>query len=411
LLTELCPSGVEFKQLVEISVLENTGVDKKIIVGQKKVKLLNYMDVYRNKHINKDIIKMEVSATDAKIKSCNIEKGDIFITPTSETIDDIGHASVADEDITDSVYSYHVMRIRLNHKNTTTPYYIRYLFESDIIQNQILKLATGMTRFGLKKGRFESIKVPLPPLLIQEEIVKILDGFTELEAELEAELELELEARKKQYEYYKEELFSFTFNLQHIRIKDICDIGDGLHGTPNYNDSGSYYFINGNNLKEGKIIFDSKTKRVDDEVYSKNGIIFVKGKTVFMSINGTIGSVSHFNNEPIVLGKSVAYFNVKSNLLDSTFLFYFLKTKFAKNYFETQKTGATIKNLGLRSIREFKIPLPSITEQRHLVTLLNKFETIVYNISNCLPAELSARRSQYEYYRGKLLTFKEYVKQ
>jgi type I restriction enzyme S subunit len=124
----------------------------------------------------------------------------LFITPTSETRDEIGFAAVAIEDISDSVYSYHVMRYRLNNKNAVTPYFIRYLFESDDLRIQIYRASKGLTRYGLSAKDFAKLTIPFPPLDIQEEIVKTLDLFTKLEAELEAELE----ARKTQYNILSE---------------------------------------------------------------------------------------------------------------------------------------------------------------------------------------------------------------
>ena len=152
-LTELlemhCPNGVEYKKLGDLGIFENIGVDKKTVEGQPLVSLLNYVDVYKNIHIGNNVPKMIVSATTKKIQDCTCEKGDIFITPTSETRDDIGHAAVVTETLINTVYSYHIMRFRLTEINMTTSFFIRYMFESELVQKQIYKLAKGLTRFGL----------------------------------------------------------------------------------------------------------------------------------------------------------------------------------------------------------------------------------------------------------------------
>ena len=205
LIQKLCPNGVEYKKLGDLGTFENVGVDKKTIEGQALIKLLNYVDVYKNRYIDNNIPQMIVSASNKKISNCSCEKGDIFITPTSETRDDIGHAAVIIETLVDTVYSYHIMRFRLSEYNMTTSFFIRYLFETDIVQKQICKLAKGLTRFGLSKDDFAKIKIPLPPLEVQEEIVKILDRFADYAAELQAELQ----ARQEQYEYYRDKLLSF----------------------------------------------------------------------------------------------------------------------------------------------------------------------------------------------------------
>lgn len=198
LIQKLCPDGVEYRRLGEFGAFENIGVDKKTIEGQSLVTLLNYVDVYKNTYIDNRIPQMVVSASAKKIHDCSCEKGDIFITPTSETRDDIGHASVITETLVNTVYSYHIMRFRLFETNMTTSFFVRYLFETEIVQKQIYKLAKGLTRFGLSKYDFAKIEIPFPPLAVQEEIVKILDRFAELQA------------RQEQYEYYRDKLLSFN---------------------------------------------------------------------------------------------------------------------------------------------------------------------------------------------------------
>jgi type I restriction enzyme S subunit len=140
-------------------------------------------------------------------------------------------------------------------------------------------------------------------------------------------------------------------------------------------------------------------------VYSKYGIEFSNKNTVFLSINGTIGSVSLYNNEKIVLGKSVAYFNIISPKILSKYLYYFLQAGYSKDYFEANKTGSTIKNLGLKALRTYKIPIPPIEEQERIVSILDKFDTLTTSITEGLPKEIELRKKQYEYYRDMLLSF------
>ena len=160
LIEQLCPKGVVLIKLSTLGVFENIGVDKKIIEGQKKVMLLNFMDIMRNKHITKQVLTMEVSASDSKIEKCDIKKHDIFITPTSETRDEIGFAAVVDEDISNAVYSYHIMRYRLNEDNDITPYFISYLFETENLRSQIFKASKGLTRYGLSGKDFGKLYYP-----------------------------------------------------------------------------------------------------------------------------------------------------------------------------------------------------------------------------------------------------------
>ncbi|BCT69837.1 restriction endonuclease subunit S [Escherichia coli] len=284
----------------------------------------------------------------------------------------------------------------------------RFLYHYLCIVN-FLPFLTGGGRAKLTKGQLIEIPVPIPcpdnpekSLAIQSEIVRILDKFSALTAELTAELNM----RKKQYNYYRDQLFSFgAHDVKRLKLGELCVIGDGLHGTPEYDANGDYFFINGNNLGYQKISFNDNTKKVNDSMFKKHGIHFDPINTVFLSINGTIGNVSFYNNEKIVLGKSVAYFKIKSPELHTRYLFYFLQTNYAKQYFENQKTGSTIKNLGLKSLRAFEIPIPSYDEQLYIVATMDKFYNLTNSITEGLPREIELRQKQYEYYRDLLFSF------
>ena len=133
-------------------------------------------------------------------------------------------------------------------------------------------------------------------------------------------------------------------------------LGDGLHGTPNYDSSGSYYFVNGNNLKDGSILIKSETKRVSEDQFLKYKKELTS-RTVLVSINGTLGNVAFYNNEPVILGKSACYFNLVTDL-SKRFFKLLIESPYFLNYAFANATGSTIKNLGLKTINEFLVPLP-----------------------------------------------------
>ena len=200
---------VEWKKLGEVCLITSSGVDKKSVEGEESVRLLNFKDVFNLQYIDNSTPTMIVTASPRKIASCNIKKGDVFITPTSEILDEIGFSAVAIEDVENAVYSYHIMRLRITDSNLL-PAYLNYLFSSEGVRKQIQKYAQGITRYGLTMPRWNSIEIPLPPLSVQSRIVEILDKFTALEAELEQQLQAELELRKKQYQHYREQLLNFS---------------------------------------------------------------------------------------------------------------------------------------------------------------------------------------------------------
>ena len=159
-------------------------------------------------------------------------------------------------------------------------------------------------------------------------------------------------------------------------LKGITDkIGDGIHATPIYDETGEYYFINGNNLIEGKIYVDEKTKKISIDEYRKHKKE-LNNKTILLSINGTIGNVSFYNNEKVVLGKSACYINA-SEQLNTTFLYYLLQSEKIKRYFDSELTGSTIKNLSLKSIRETVINIPADEEQQKIASCLSALDELI----------------------------------
>ena len=157
-----------------------------------------------------------------------------------------------------------------------------------------------------------------------------------------------------------------------VKLCDVVDVlGDGLHGTPKYENNGEYYFINGNNLNKN-IVIDDTTKKVNYEEYLKYKKE-LNERTILLSINGTIGKIALYNGEKVILGKSACYFNVITDV-DKLFVMYTMMTDHFKQYSQNYATGTTIKNLGLKQIREFKFVLPPIEEQRAIAATLSALD-------------------------------------
>ena len=152
-------------------------------------------------------------------------------------------------------------------------------------------------------------------------------------------------------------------------------IGDGLHGTPQYDSSGDYYFINGNNLSEHKIKIKEDTKRVSENEYLKYQKP-LNETSILVSINGTIGNVGTYNGERVILGKSACYFNI-SPLLHKVYFCYLIESDYFLKYAFKSATGSTIKNVPLKAINEFFVPLPPIAEQQRIVAEIEKWFAVI----------------------------------
>ena len=167
--------------------------------------------------------------------------------------------------------------------------------------------------------------------------------------------------------YIDEEIpFEIPTSWSWARLSNITSIlGDGIHGTPEYDATGTVYFINGNNLSNGSIEIKADTKKVSEQEAEKHKRL-LNSTTVLVSINGTLGNVAFYNGENVILGKSACYFNLMGNI-DKQYIKHILETEYFTEYAKNVATGSTIKNVPLAGMRNFLIPVPPITEQHRII--------------------------------------------
>ena len=248
--------------------------------------------------------------------------------------------------------------------------YLYYLTKTAFFKDSLNSHLTGQQpNYGY--SHYSKIQIPLPPLLEQKRIVAILDEAFAAIAKAKANAEQNLKNSKELFESYLQGVFENKGDGWEKRtLKELTShLGDGLHGTPKYTTEGDYYFINGNNLTDGVIEFKSSTKRVSFEEYNKHKKNLTD-RTILVSINGTLGNVAFYNNEKIILGKSACYFNMKDGI-DKNYIKYVLSSSYFLKYAHKEATGATIKNVSLKTMREFIVPLPSLKQQQVIVQNLD----------------------------------------
>lgn len=204
LIKQYCPNGVKYKELGNIGIFYG-GLSGKSKEDFKdgNCKYITYTNIYSNPALKIDI-EDKVNIQNGE-KQNIIQYGDVLFTGSSETPDECGFSSVVTQKIKENIYlNSFCFGFRLNDLTQFNLHFLKHLFRSYEIRKQIVGTASGVTRFNVSKKRFAKIKIPVPPLPVQEEIVKVLDAFTALEAELEA--------RKRQYEYYRNKLLTFDEN-------------------------------------------------------------------------------------------------------------------------------------------------------------------------------------------------------
>lgn len=198
-----------------------------------------------------------------------------------------------------------------------------------------------------------------------------------------------------------------TDSLEHLTFK----IGDGLHGTPIFNDSGNYYFINGNNFQKRKIVIsenDSKIKYDEAKKYLKD----LNENTILISINGTIGNMAFYNNERIVLGKSACYINCNQSRILKQYLFYVLGFKKNQEILIGNTTGTTIKNLSLKSIRDYLVFYPeSKKEQKIIAESLYNIDNLIDSLQLLISKKINIRDGFLHLYFNKLNRLDGYEKE
>ena len=165
--------------------------------------------------------------------------------------------------------------------------------------------------------------------------------------------------------------FDIPESWKWVRLKNIVSVlSDGIHGTPIYDESGKYYFINGNNLMKGRIIIKNDTKKVSESEYQKHKKPLDEN-SILVSINGTIGNYAFYDGEPVILGKSACYLSVMNGIYKQ-FVCYLINSDFFLKYASNEATQTTIKNVSLKSMRMFPVPLPPLAEQKRIVQKLEE---------------------------------------
>ena len=360
----------------------------------------------------------EARFEETELEKYSLKRGDLLICEGG----DVGRSAVWEEDIP-MCYQNALHRVRFYHD--INPYFYKYLIECYKGIGIINQFSKGVTIKHLVQSSLNAMWLPLPPLAEQkrivakiEELLPLVDRYeqawTKLEdfnrrfpedmkksilqqaiqgklveqrpeegtaQELYAQIQAEKQRLIKEGKLKKEKPlpeitedekpFEIPEGWMWVRLRDIVSVlGDGIHGTPNFDESGCFYFINGNNLLKGKVVIKADTKAVTKLEYENYKKPLDKN-TILVSINGTIGNYAFYNNEPIILGKSACYFSL-INGIDKKYICQLLTTQLFFDYAVKEATQTTIKNVSLKAMRMLPVPLPPLAEQKRIVERLEE---------------------------------------
>lgn len=392
LIERLCPNGVEYKTIGEVATYRRGSfpqpyTNRSFYGGDGAMPFVQVADIEDNGFKLKEKTKQTISKV-AQPKSIYVPKGTVICSIQGT----IGRVAITQFDsyIDRTIAIFESFKIEINKR------FFAYCIELKFgIEKQF---ARGSTLKTITKEEFTKFRIPVPPLEVQCEIVHILDDFTLLSALLSTELSAELKARQKQFTYFEEKLL-FNNNFKKVKLADLCIVNQGLQipinqrkKTPAEN---RYFYITVQFLKGG-----------DEKYYIENPQpnVICKKEDILVTRTGSTGKIitgveGCFHNN---------FFKVEPNeRILKRYLYFVLNSKRMYNKMLRAASGGTVPDLPHRKFYNLEIFLPSIDEQKKIINVLERFEKLRNDISEGLPAEIEARQKQYEYYREKLLTFKE----
>lgn len=383
LIKKLCPDGVEYKRLGEIGTgfYRGSGI-KRDDITPDGIPCVRYGEIYTTYHV---AFSRCISHTQSQnlSKSKFFSHGDILFAITGESVADIAKscAYLGNEDC---LAGGDILVM----KHEQNPKYIAYALETNDARKQKSK---GKIKSKVVHASVQSIKdivIPVPPLEVQSEIVKILDNFTELTTELTMELTTELTARKKQYEYYRNRLLTFeSKDISLFKLQDVVEIQRGIRVTRNQLSNDGKYPVYQNSLVPMGYYNDKNRE----------------ANSTFLICAGAAGDIG-YSTQAFWAADDCYTFDCSDKILNR-YLFYVLKNKQALIYSKVRR--ASVPRISKESVGTIKVPVPEISVQERIVNVLDNFDKVCNDLHIGLPAEIEARKKQYEFYRDSLLTFLE----
>ncbi|MBR2259447.1 MAG: restriction endonuclease subunit S, partial [Blautia sp.] len=390
LIAELCPDGVEFKKIKDVY----TRLKGTPITAGKMKEIENPSGEIRVFAGGKTVI----NAREEDIPNANITRVPAVLVQSRGVIDFVFY----EEPFTfkNEMWAY-TNRERISVK------FLYYVLKNNA--QHFRDAASGMGSLPqISLPVTEEFKVPVPPLEVQREIVRVLDNFTFLSAELSAELS----ARRKQYEYYRNQLLTFNTEVRRIPMGDLFDFKNGLskgkeffgRGTPfiRYTDVYNHRSLKGENIEA---LVECTPDELRKLKVSRGDVLFTRTSETAEDVGWS--SVMLDDMDDCVFNGFTIKASPKTDLLWPEYCAYCFATDSFRNYVTKHCAFTTRASLTGSTIADYRLAVPSLAVQKRIAEVLDNFETICNDLGIGLPAEIEARQKQYEYYRDLLLTFAE----
>ncbi|TMO79970.1 restriction endonuclease [Pseudoalteromonas sp. S3776] len=351
----------------------------------------------------------EIKASNAPSRAQKlVKKDDVLFATTRPTQ---MRYCLIDEEYNGAVAStgYCVLRVK---RDVTLPKWILHLISSSDFKKYLEENQSGSAYPAISDAKVKGFSIPIPcpnnpekSLEIQAEIVRILDAFTSMTAELTTELTTELNLRKKQYNYYRDQLFAGSgFKLE--KLGEISKIYLGLTYTPKYVEKGVKFISAKNTSKDFLDLADTKYISEEEYLSSTSNAKPKRGDVLFTRVGSNLGHpVIVETDEPLCMFVSLGYIRVNPAKVLNSYIKHWMNTALFWDQVEKHTYGAAKVNLNTGWLNKFDVLLPSLEEQTRIIEILDKFEVLTTSIQEGLPREIKLRQKQYEYYRDLLLSY------
>ena len=406
LLRELCPDGVEYKRIGDFAVCFPGATPKTTHPEYWENGTIPWMS-------SGEVNQEEVTFTEKKITQKGYDETSTKMVPVGTVV-----IALAGQGKTRGKVAITRIPLCTNQSlcaivvdETVISKYLFHYLRSQYARIREISSGDG-TRGGLNLKMIKAYVVPVPPIEVQEEIVRILDSYTEKIDELIQNLMTEITARKTQYNYYRDKLLKAETNAHKYKLGEIATVtklaGFEFTNYVTYSENGNIIALRGLNVKNGRLDLHD-VKYVDKSDFSKLERSKLHIGDMLFTYVGTVGQVAIVEEEDkYYLAPNVALIRCdKEVLLPQYMKYYFQTTQFWDKQIRRLLQSSSMQNIPMEKIRKFEIAVPPLDVQNRIVNVLDNFERICSDLNIGLPAEIEARQKQYEYYRDKLLTFAE----